>query len=84
MQKKSARRRHRYFVCTQYRVIKIKSLSYIYWIYPPEIKVTPDAPNFAKQKLHKLGPISVAEKITLADICHAFADVDWFACDYFW
>lgn len=38
----------------------------IYWIYPPEIKVTPDAPNFAKQKLHKLGPISTAEKITLA------------------
>ena len=37
----------------------------IYWIYPPEIKITPDAPNFAKQKLHKLGPISRAEKITL-------------------
>ncbi|CAA2929604.1 hypothetical protein [Arsenophonus endosymbiont of Bemisia tabaci] len=28
MQKKSARMRHRYFVRTQYRVIKIKSLSY--------------------------------------------------------
>ncbi|WP_202880409.1 hypothetical protein [Arsenophonus endosymbiont of Bemisia tabaci] len=27
--KKSARMRHRYFVCTQYSVIKIKSLSYI-------------------------------------------------------
>ncbi|HGJ5875348.1 MAG TPA: DASS family sodium-coupled anion symporter [Arsenophonus sp.] len=37
----------------------------IYWIYPPEIKITPEAPNFAKQKLHKLGPISQAEKITL-------------------
>ncbi|WP_255487668.1 hypothetical protein [Arsenophonus endosymbiont of Bemisia tabaci] len=29
MQKKSARMRHRYFVRTQYGVIKIKSLSYI-------------------------------------------------------
>ncbi|MFP3019461.1 MAG: DASS family sodium-coupled anion symporter [Arsenophonus sp.] len=38
----------------------------IYWIYPPQIKVTPNAPNFAKQKLYKLGPISLAEKITLA------------------
>ncbi|WP_255487644.1 hypothetical protein [Arsenophonus endosymbiont of Bemisia tabaci] len=28
MQKKSARMRHRYFVRTQYGVIKIKSLSY--------------------------------------------------------
>ncbi|WP_181994272.1 hypothetical protein [Arsenophonus endosymbiont of Bemisia tabaci] len=28
MQKKSTRMRHRYFVRTQYRVIKIKSLSY--------------------------------------------------------
>ncbi|WP_238334322.1 hypothetical protein [Arsenophonus endosymbiont of Bemisia tabaci] len=28
MQKKSARMRHRYFVPTQYGVIKIKSLSY--------------------------------------------------------
>ncbi|WP_181994085.1 hypothetical protein [Arsenophonus endosymbiont of Bemisia tabaci] len=30
MQKKSARMRHRYFVRTQYGVIKIKSLSYNY------------------------------------------------------
>ncbi|CAA2930446.1 hypothetical protein ARSQ2_01576 [Arsenophonus endosymbiont of Bemisia tabaci Q2] len=29
MQKESARMRHRYFVRTQYGVIKIKSLSYI-------------------------------------------------------
>ncbi|WP_255487678.1 hypothetical protein [Arsenophonus endosymbiont of Bemisia tabaci] len=33
MQKKSARMRHRYFVRTQYGVIKIKSLSYMFnWI----------------------------------------------------
>lgn len=38
----------------------------IYWVYPPEIKMTPNIPNFAKQKLQKLGPISDAEKITLA------------------
>ena len=38
----------------------------IYWIYPPEIKKTPDAPLFAKSKLNELGPLSLAEKITLA------------------
>lgn len=37
----------------------------IYFIYPPEIKKTPDAPNFAKQQLDLLGPLSLAEKITL-------------------
>ncbi|MFP3014480.1 MAG: DASS family sodium-coupled anion symporter [Arsenophonus sp.] len=38
----------------------------IYWIYPPEIKVTIEALNFSKKKLHELGRISQAEKITLA------------------
>lgn len=37
----------------------------IYFIYPPEIKKTPDAPNFAKAQLEQLGPLSVPEKITL-------------------
>ena len=37
----------------------------VYWLYPPEIKSTPDAPRFAKDKLRDLGPISLAEKITL-------------------
>ncbi|MGP1931319.1 MAG: DASS family sodium-coupled anion symporter [Arsenophonus sp. ET-YP4-MAG3] len=37
----------------------------IYWIYPPEVKITLSTPNFAKQKLYKLGPISFSEKITL-------------------
>ncbi|MGP1958296.1 MAG: DASS family sodium-coupled anion symporter [Arsenophonus sp.] len=38
----------------------------IYWVYPPKIKITLNAPKFAKEKLKKLGPISHAEKITLS------------------
>lgn len=38
----------------------------IYFIYPPTIKKTPDAPQFAKGKLKDLGPISFPEKITIA------------------
>ncbi|AWH88964.1 DASS family sodium-coupled anion symporter [Limnobaculum parvum] len=38
----------------------------IYWLYPPEIKSTPDAPLFAKAKLRELGAVSLSEKITLA------------------
>lgn len=37
----------------------------IYLIYPPEIKRTPDAPEFARAQMHALGPLSLAEKITL-------------------
>ncbi|MDH0673160.1 anion permease [Empedobacter sp. GD03861] len=37
----------------------------IYLIYPPEIKKTPDAPVFAKEKMKELGPISLSEKITM-------------------
>ncbi len=37
----------------------------IYFMYPPEIKKTPDAPQFARAKLSDLGPLSFAEKITL-------------------
>jgi len=37
----------------------------IYKICPPEIKETPDAPNFAKAQLKELGPFSLPEKITL-------------------
>lgn len=37
----------------------------IYWMYPPEIKITENAPLFAKQKLKNLGPLSKEEKITL-------------------
>ena len=37
----------------------------IYFIYKPEITKTPDAPNFAREQLAKLGPLSLAEKVTL-------------------
>ncbi len=37
----------------------------IYWLYPPKIKNTPDAPHFALSKLADLGPMSRDEKITL-------------------
>ena len=38
----------------------------IYFLYPPEIKATPDAPDFAKQRLQELGKISLPEIITLS------------------
>lgn len=38
----------------------------VYWLYPPTIKNTPDAPYYAREKLTQLGPISLTEKITLA------------------
>lgn len=38
----------------------------IYLMYPPEIKRTPDAPGFARVQLAGLGPLSIAEKVTLA------------------
>ncbi len=37
----------------------------IYFMYKPEITKTPDAPDFAKAELAKLGPLSLAEKVTL-------------------
>lgn len=38
----------------------------IYWLYPPEVRETLDAPEFARNHLQQLGAISLAEKITLA------------------
>lgn len=38
----------------------------IYWLYPPEIKSTPDASRFAKQQLAELGPINKDEKIMMS------------------
>ncbi|TOL77272.1 hypothetical protein CGH90_25545, partial [Vibrio parahaemolyticus] len=38
----------------------------IYFMYKPEITSTPDAPNFAKERLKQLGAVSLPEKITLA------------------
>jgi divalent anion:Na+ symporter, DASS family len=37
----------------------------LYVIYPPEIKSTPEAPNFAKNKLKDLGPLSSGESVML-------------------
>lgn len=37
----------------------------IYWLYPPEIKSTPDAAHFARGKLQEMGPMSRHEKILL-------------------
>ena len=37
----------------------------IYFVCPPEIKQTPDAPKFAKERLKELGPLSLPEMITL-------------------
>lgn len=38
----------------------------IYMFYPPEIKQTPDAPIFAKNKLEQMGKMSKDEKITIS------------------
>ncbi|MGP2727951.1 DASS family sodium-coupled anion symporter [Serratia marcescens] len=37
----------------------------IYLLYPPEVRSTPDAPRFAREKLQALGPVTLPEKITL-------------------
>lgn len=37
----------------------------LYLFYPPEIKSTPDATTFAKERLAALGPVSRNEKLTL-------------------
>ena len=39
---------------------------FIYKVYPPEQKETPDAKKFARKELKKMGPISSAEWIMLA------------------
>jgi divalent anion:Na+ symporter, DASS family len=38
----------------------------IYWLYPPEIKHTPEAPNFAREKLKAMGPLKKSEWIVIA------------------
>lgn len=37
----------------------------IYWLYPPEMKRTPDAPLRARERLRELGPVTRQEWITL-------------------
>jgi anion transporter len=36
----------------------------LYFLYPPQVKDTPDAPIKAKEELAKMGPLSLNEKIT--------------------
>jgi len=38
----------------------------IYWLYPPEIKHTPEAPGFAREKLKTMGRLKKSEWIMLA------------------
>ncbi|MCX7338851.1 MAG: anion permease [Alphaproteobacteria bacterium] len=37
----------------------------LYFVYPPEVKILPEAVTIAKQKLHEMGPISGSEWIML-------------------
>ncbi len=37
----------------------------MYWLYPPEIKHTPEAPAMARQKLKEMGPLRTDELIML-------------------
>ena len=40
----------------------------IYYFYPPEIKVTPEAPQLAKEELRKMGNVTFKEWLMLATI----------------
>ncbi|EYU30970.1 hypothetical protein MIMGU_mgv1a024810mg [Erythranthe guttata] len=40
----------------------------LYKIYPPEIKVTPDAPDMAKRKLEQMGPVKRDEWIMILTV----------------
>ncbi len=39
----------------------------LYFIYPPELKKTPEIPGIAREELRKMGPMSLAEKILAFD-----------------
>jgi L-tartrate/succinate antiporter len=45
----------------------------LYKIYPPEIRDAPEAPRWASEELHKMGPVSVKEMILLALVLLALA-----------
>jgi len=40
----------------------------LYWIYPPGLKRSPDAPAWAAQELRAMGPMSLVERTMLAGI----------------
>lgn len=57
-------------------LVSLISLPFLlYVIYPPEMKSTPEAPGFAKQKLKDLGPLSAGERVML--IVFAFLLILW-------
>lgn len=39
----------------------------LYFIYPPQLKKTPEIPGIAREELKKMGPMSLAEKILAFD-----------------
>ncbi|MFD1801456.1 DASS family sodium-coupled anion symporter [Mixta tenebrionis] len=39
----------------------------LYFLYPPELKKTPEIPGIAREELRKMGPMSPAEKILAGD-----------------
>jgi L-tartrate/succinate antiporter len=45
----------------------------LYKIYPPEIRDAPEAPRWASEELHKMGPVSAKEMILLALVLLALA-----------
>jgi DASS family divalent anion:Na+ symporter len=64
------------------------SLALVPWvvskIYPPEIRQTPEAAEFASAELEKMGPMSRQEKILLAvfvSVCGAWATSSWTGLD---
>lgn len=44
----------------------------IYKMYPPEVKETPNAKNWADDKLKEMGPISKPEKIMATVFCLSY------------
>ncbi|WP_172606612.1 DASS family sodium-coupled anion symporter [Pantoea coffeiphila] len=53
----------------------------LYYIYPPELKKTPEIPGIAREELRKMGPMSLAEKILAFDF--VLLIVLWTAGDIF-
>lgn len=64
------------------------SLALVPWVvmklYPPEVKHTPAAAEFARTELAKMGPMSVKEKIlavVFASVCGAWVSSSWTGID---
>ncbi len=53
----------------------------LYVISPPDLKITPDAPRFAKQELQNMGKLSLAEKVMLA--VFSLCILLWYQRDFF-